>query len=855
MDELDIIAQRRARRLSKKRDPHTPKTAKQRSFFARLCIGFCWFSLFFAVLGGVAGVFVFYFVSEPYKQWAEEFDLERINDLEKPSVIYDRHGEEIGRIFVENRSYVTLDKVAPCMINALIAQEDARFRTHPGYDLQGMLRAVKEYIQAGGNVNQGASTLAQQLARNAYNLEQKALARGESKLGRKIVEIYLAIRITERYDRDQILEFYLNRVYLGSGFHGIRAASLGYFGKEPKDLTTREAASIAALIKNPTNISPFKSEVANKRWRNHVLDRMVAEGFLEKDEAKKLQKMPIGLNPKPLERGTSHIYDRIATQVTEYLGEDRVNGSGLAIYTTLDKRIQHELDKSLTAQIDQIEQRKDYKHPKMRDRKIGQPQVNYLEGAGLVIDNQTGAILAYQGGRDFARRQYDAIELGARPPGTAMLPFMYATAFENGYSPVSLLSDEVIDNRLAGIGGMEGILGEWGVEAEKTRYEGQITARRALSLSKIAASLRLGMEMGTKPFLAKLGDLGIRKPERESGTEAAPVYRPRVFVGTESVSLKELTRAYTVFPNGGTHPDELYFLDKIKDEKGYTIWESPQSQGNRSQLRAMKPETSFQIHDILQQSLATGTARRIKPLLPAQFNGAVKTGTNYDFADHWLFGYNSRITCGIWIGFLNGKQAMYPNAFASDTCGSTFASIMKASEQRYPAARIQPPASISEVEICQATGKRASKYCYELEPNSTKQAPRYRRNTYKEYFPSGAVQMDLCDVHSAIDIDTDLGLIPTGDTSKSPLEESSRILPVVPILPVQSTLLGKDPYQTELGISPRYLHGVDTVAGAPAEFIPEAQAVDDGSEPDVNENALQLPEPPPIRIAPLDINL
>ena len=216
---------------NKRRQPKAKPRKRFWSFIRKLAL----WCLVLAAIGGAVGYFGFMMAWKRYDNWAAEFDLERINDLEKPSIIYDRNGEEIGRIYVENRSYVTLDKISPAMVNALIAQEDSRFREHPGYDFLGILRAGREYIHNSGDANQGASSITQQLARNAYDLKNRAKARNEGSFGRKFVEIALARRITERYSKDQVLEFYLNRVYFGSGFYGIRAASLGYFGKEPAD--------------------------------------------------------------------------------------------------------------------------------------------------------------------------------------------------------------------------------------------------------------------------------------------------------------------------------------------------------------------------------------------------------------------------------------------------------------------------------------------------------------------------------------------------------------------------------------------------------------------------------------------
>ena len=229
----------------------------------------------------------------------------------------------------------------------------------------------------------------------------------------------------------------------------------------------------------------------------------------------------------------------------------------------------------------------------------------------------------------------------------------------------------------------------------KNRYEGMITAHRGLSASKIAASLRMGMEMGTAPFVKKLTDFGIRKPVREAGsTEVNPVYRPKIFVGTEPASLKEMTLAYTAIPNGGSRPQDIYYLDRIEDEDGQLIWESTQAieTRNNAQIRkgATSTATAFQLHNILNSSLKNGSAQRVAPYLPKNFKGGVKTGTTYDFADNWLFGYDSRITCGIWVGFLEGKKPIYHGAFSSDTCASVLGTAITEAERQFPAGELAP---------------------------------------------------------------------------------------------------------------------------------------------------------------------
>ena len=805
------------------------------------------------------GYTLFTSVTAKYQKWAEEFNLEDINNLDHPCIIFDRNGEEIGRIYDENRSYVTYDKISRAMIDALVAQEDKNFWTHNGFDPVGIIRAAKEAAAAGGQANQGASTITQQLARNAYDLEQRTAARGGSRYERKVVEIFLAMRIEQKYDKQQILEFYINRVYFGRGFYGIRAASLGYFGKEPADLTVREAASIAALIKNPENYNPLRNAKLNWKWRNDVIDRMQRAGMLTAGEAARQKETELGLNPKPLKRNTSFLHALVQQQAISIFqnperGEEIVKSRGIKIYTTIDRRMQEAAEQTLRSQLEKMEAREDYTH--VRFNETNDPrcaQHRYVDGAVFAVDNNTGGVLAYVGGRSFDRDNFDIIESGRRSVGTAMLPFLYMCAFDNGYSPCSRLLDDALDNRLAGIGGTEGILGEWGMEVEKGRYLDSITLRQSLEWSKIAASARLGIALGSHPtkgarcFQDTLTAVGITPPPRNpNSTELKPQYYPRVYLGTEPVSLKEVTMAYTVFPNGGKRPIAPYVVSKITDSNGKILWENPLSVTHRM-VRSTSPCTSYRLHSIMRESMEKGSAQRVRPLLPETFAGAVKTGTNYDFSDNSLFGYTSSFTCGIWMGYLNDHQPIYPQAFGSDTCAPIFAAVLAASAGSHEDSPIPVPPDTEEVEICLSSGQIATNFCFETVMKDGK--PGYVRPTYLEYIPKGDVQLGQCLVH--------------GDGSPSLMDfmeshpehmNSSRVLPVVPVLPRSSALIGEDPYDCELTLNPRYKDATDLAdSAATAE---EVSGADDDSTPEevdtpVIDTDLQINAPRPLRHLPL----
>ncbi|NNM28111.1 MAG: penicillin-binding protein, partial [Akkermansiaceae bacterium] len=466
-----------------------------------------WIFLAICVLAGLGGLWWADQKLEPFRERSLTYDLERIDDVEEPSLIFDRKGKELGRIFVENRSLVGIEEVPEIFIQALLAQEDQRFFDHEGVDWIGVMRAVYLNLKA-REVTQGASTITMQLARNAFDLQSEARERGEGGMDRKMVEAFLALRI-EKWMMSQfpgeegmeakmkILEFYLNRIPFGSGFYGIRSASLGYYGKEPKDLTVEECASIVACVKNPTALSPLRSPEDNKKARDHVLNRMLEEGTVTDSEWARLRALPVKVNPKPLRRGTSHLYEKVAGIARDRVGLEAMSRGGFKIYTTIDSEVQERAQESLTSHLARIESTGGYGHPLHGDynKASGKPPA-YLQGGVLMVDSATGAVLAHVGGRDFVHSQFDIVESGRRPLGTAFLPVIYTAALENDWHPSTAVRDEPMDNRAVMIGGREGILGEWGMEIAQPRYEGRITCRRALAASKIAASVRLGKDLG-----------------------------------------------------------------------------------------------------------------------------------------------------------------------------------------------------------------------------------------------------------------------------------------------------------------------------------------------------------------------
>jgi membrane peptidoglycan carboxypeptidase len=764
-------------RSNKKMRSGTGNKRRKRRFF-KLKWLLCLFVL--GVIASGLGYFVFEVETRPFKDRAEIYDLRKIDDVEVKSLILDHKGREIGRIFVENRDKISIKDVPRTMINALVAGEDQRYFEHDGVDRVGIVRALYLNLRA-GRQTQGASTLTQQLARNAFHLKEEADKRGEGGLERKAVEAFLAMRIEKVYSKPEILEFYLNRIPFGSGFYGIRSAALGYFGKEPRDLTTLECASLVGCIKNPTRISPINNPGENKKARNQVLRRMMAEGYLLASEGEKLQQEAVVVNSKPIRRGTSHLYDRIANSVRERLGEDELTEGGFQIHTSIDRDVQWAMEKGLLKQLASTEAREEYPHPSYVDYRKEDGKPAYLQCAGLMIDNASGAVIAYVGGRDFTHNQYDFVQSGRKPIGTAFFPFIGTAALEQKMSPVSRMIDRPMDNRAVMVDGREGILGEWGMETLTPDYEGDISMRRALDVSKIAASVRLGKKLGLETVMETARKFGLSFPETK--------LLARMLVGTADVSLPELVHAYASFPNGGVLPPSAYFIDRIVDSAGATRYKVKARKGEK---RVTREETAFLMHTMLQSALRNGTGPDGVSTLADDASLAGKTGTTYDFADNWFVGYNSNVTCGVWAGFLHGsRNAIYPGAFSRETVMPAWVDTMNAANKEFAGKAIQAPEAVVRLEICKNSGLRKTRYCQEHSRDVVSGAESYSATILNEYFLKGSEPTGYCDVHGVVDPALGGSHNFGADGSLGALSHA------IPIQPTQPLLLGQDPYGSE----------------------------------------------------------
>ncbi|HEY3662551.1 MAG TPA: PBP1A family penicillin-binding protein [Chthoniobacterales bacterium] len=709
----------------------------QRAWYARPWV---YLPLILLVVALLAFFLAFLPVAVSLKHQAAALDLTHLEKMESASVIVDRNNKIFGQIYVENRETVPYDQLPPNLVNAIIATEDNKFYQHHGYDLLGIIRAALKNAVA-GHVRQGASTITQQLARNSFELKGKTFRR-------KLLEMFVARRIEDNFSKQKIIELYLNRIYFGGGLYGAEAAARGYFDRPAREMTLAECATLAGLVKSPNKLSPWSDREASREARNFVLNRMLELGFINDAQFQSAQAEALVTGNRQNARGQNYAIDYIRQQVIGAVGWDRAMSDGFRIHTTIDAGMQDAAEKSLRAQLDAAEQTPGYDHQtyaqyaallkerrKSPNEKSGAPPPpEYLQGAVIALDNRSGGILALVGGRDFEHNEYNRALQARRPPGTAMLPFVYAAAFAKGLFPGSLVEDSALDNRTVMIGGTTGILGEWGPENANNRYEGLITAREALAKSKNGAAVRIGTNAGLDAVTQLVHAAGVDSKLRPY---------PATFLGSSVITLAELARAYTIFPNEGFHAPAPHILDRIEDKDGHVVW---QTEHDHERAPVIKPEIAYEVTSCLTDALTEGTGQLAYEKYGLEkFPAAGKTGTAYAFTDALFAGYDSAVTCAVWAGF-DKPDKIYRGAFGSILALPVWTDVMNASLARFAPQPFPVPPGLHKVEICSKSGLLATDKCYEDVRSASGDVVK-RRTSYIELATDEQMPTDGCDVH------------------------------------------------------------------------------------------------------------
>ncbi len=502
-----------------------------------------------------------------------------------------RGGEFIGERGMR-RAYAPYKDISPNLIKAVLAAEDRRFFYHFGIDPRALLRAASANFRS-GDVQQGGSTITQQLAKNLFLQPKRTLSR-------KAEEFVLALWLEWRYSKQQILELYLNRVYFGGGNYGIGAAAYSYFGKEPKDITLAEAAILAGLIKAPSYYSP-NGNMNRARVRAKAILRVLAESDqIDINQYAEAATTKVELKTPPSKPGFGFVADWVA-EVTPMLTAEA--NRNLIVETTIDVNLQM----AARTEVENV----------MRTK----GRTARASEAAVLLLTPDGAIRAMIGGRNHAESQFNRAVRAMRQPGSAFKPFIYLAAIENGFTPNSQIDDSPID------------IGGWKPTNFSNDYRGLISLRTALTHSSNMAAVRLAEMTGTRRVVEVANRLGVQSVHDVG---------PTLALGTSETTLLEMTSAFAVFANGGLAvvPE---VVERIKDSDGRVLFE----RSKEKPARIVSARAVSAMNDMMNAVVAGGTGRAASlDYYPA----AGKTGTSQHFKDAWFIGYTANWVGGVWMG-------------------------------------------------------------------------------------------------------------------------------------------------------------------------------------------------------------
>ncbi|CAM1634496.1 Penicillin-binding protein [Bartonella choladocola] len=570
-------------RSSRSKKGRTRETGKSHGFIFRL-VKWCFV---LAIWGAIAVAGYVGYVALRMPQ-ASTWDIPQ----RPPNVrIIDRNGFLIANRGTTGGEALSLKEMSPWIPKAVVAIEDRRFYDHYGVDPIGIARAMVTNI-IHSRSKQGGSTLTQQLAKNLFLSPDRTLER-------KVQEALLALWLEHKYTKDQILEMYLNRVYLGSGAYGVEAASRRYFGKSAKDVDLMEAATLAGLLKAPSRLSPARDPKAANDRAKLVLAAMKEEGMVNDREVAMAEAEPMARPQSYWTGSENYVADQVVQQLPFLIGE---TDKDIVVETTLDMTLERAAEEAIRTQISENGDKR-----------------NVSQGALVSID-KSGAIRAMVGGVDYAQSQFNRATDAKRQPGSTFKPFVYLAALEAGRTPNTIRNDAPVR------------IGNWTPRNYGGKYMGEVTLTTALSHSLNSVAAQLIMEVGTDKVIEVAHRLGIHSALSDNASIA---------LGTSEVSLLELTGAFVPFANGGYKP-QLRLISKVEDTNGKTIYDFGEITANR----VVEPDIVGMMNAMLEQTVENGTARKAAIDRPA----AGKTGTSQDFRDAWFIGYTTDYVTGIWFG-------------------------------------------------------------------------------------------------------------------------------------------------------------------------------------------------------------
>jgi penicillin-binding protein 1B len=567
--------------------------------------------------------------SEPARRFRIRFDGSRVRSINDGSgttsarVVFEP--ELLTTIYgsrQEERSLIRLEGVPRPFVGAVLAAEDADFYAHSGLDFTGIARAALTNLRK-GRIVQGGSTITQQTVKNLYLGQERTW-------WRKIREVALALILDARYDKDRILEVYLNEVYFGQrgavAICGAQAAARFYFGRDLRDLSLGEWATLAGLIRSPGRYNPFAHPERAAERRDRVLAAMQRLGLATPAEVEAALSERLQLASGGGGSQAPYVADFVRAELAERFSLRTLSEEGLTIYTTLNTRIQHSAEEVLGEGLERLERERPAIRRQLAERS--------LQGAVVVTHPATGAILALVGGRDYRESQFNRAVQARRQPGSCFKPFVFAAGFEksqiegrDGLTPATLLDDSPVDLPAAGK--------RWTPSNYDGDFRGPVTARRALEESLNVPTVRAAQLVGLQRIVETAQGCGIESP-------LAPL--PSLALGTEEVTPLELAAAYGTFSQQGSYQSP-WLVRTVVDAQGREL-----ESGGTESIQAITPQSAYLVSEILHGVFVRGTARSAAGLGYRDW-AAGKTGTTDDTRDAWFVGYDRDLLALVWVGY------------------------------------------------------------------------------------------------------------------------------------------------------------------------------------------------------------
>lgn len=659
--------------------------------------------------------------------------ISQMQNIQQPlsSKVLDKNGKVIFEFSIEHRILVPIGKIPMDLQNAVVATEDCRFYKHWGLDIRRIAGvALIDIVKR--KYAQGASTITQQLARNVY-------LSAKSSMVRKIREALTAVQLESCYSKKEILELYLNQVYLGGGNYGVEAASEHYFGKHVAQLDLNECATLAGIIQLPERYRPDKkTNIARvTARRNTVLHAMAEFGAIDKATSRKTQTLAI--SARPFEESANvgaYFVEMVRRYVTDRYGDDALYNGGMTIYTTLDRAGQVASEEASAKIVASMQRRlkrifldstrayRQYKIPRdtflahfdsmyaLREEEYRNLPDSFAlrqaQVAVVALDAKTGGIRTLIGGRNFEESKFNRVTMALRQPGSSFKPFVYTAAMEHGFSPSTLVLDQPIT--------LQTPAGEWRPENFDAVFQGPITIRRAIGLSVNLVAIQVLMKVGPEVVIDYARRMGLRH-------DLQPI--PSLAIGSCEVTPMEMASAYQIFSNKGI-AEKPYYIEKIVDKNGRIL-----DQHMPEEHEVLSPQTCYLMCSMLQTVVCCGTAAMI-PGMGFNRPAGGKTGTTNKYSDAWFTGFTPQVVCCVWAGS-DEQRSLGNGVTGSLVAVPIWVPTMIALHKDLPVEDFDVP-----------TGIKSAKLCAESFLIATRNCPK----TKTDYFLKETV-VDTCTIHNS----------------------------------------------------------------------------------------------------------